>query len=575
MLTGAIEETPYAFNANEWLANDVDGEGDAFAVVAVQAIEGGTITWDVETGEGVFHPAPDFQGAAQLSYHVRDSAGHVSSAPVQILVANTDDAITVNSEQDQPTITLPTHTATMLPSEQLITNINNPDQDELTITAVRVVGEHGNGGGAGYARVLDSGDVLFSPLPEFQGAVTLEVRVSDGDRRLVNTVQLTVPEASVEEQTTTEETITEPETTQAAPTESSSDPTNDARVLEPSSMTNEPVVNSASVIARPDTFDDGVEETNYTVSVESILANVNDEPALNEQALTIDSNETTLFTQEQLLSQTVDADGETVSISAVTLRDDTAGTVALLDDGRVAFTPTADFTGDVALEITATDGVSPVRVTHTITVTHLNDAPTATVARLEDGLEDTVYELNSEALLVGARDEEGDAFALTEVRLVDESQATLEWDPQSGAVRIIPADNFYGEVSVEYVLTDERGAISTNTAAITLVNVNDTQTFENLDYRDPAYNLYEEEVRIFTREALLGGITHDADGEALTISAVTMADPSQGTVSVTSTGDVRFEPAVDVVGTAAFIVTVTDGVGTDRVDGGRALVASQ
>ncbi|MCP3884884.1 MAG: tandem-95 repeat protein, partial [Propionibacteriaceae bacterium] len=169
--------------------------------------------------------------------------------------------------------------------------------------------------------------------------------------------------------------------------------------------------------------------------------------------------------------------------------------------------------------------------------------------RFEDGLEDEVYRLNA-ADLAGAG-------SMLSIKVADPDQGALEWDRTSGTIVFTPTADFNGEARLQYEVS-EAGEVRTERAGVVFAPVNDTITLTDHDYREQRFNLFEDEVKLFTREALIGS-KYDADGEELHITRASM-DASQGKVSVMAGGDLRFEPAKDYIGDATFEIEVSDGV---------------
>lgn len=140
---------------------------------------------------------------------------------------------------------------------------------------------------------------------------------------------------------------------------------------------------------------------------------------------------------------------------AVALAD---GTVALGLDGRLTFTPRADFNGPVSFAYTVVDGQGNSKsASATVTVTPVNDAPvlSGTQAVLPNGTEGTPYTVSTADLLAGFTDIDGDTLSV----LLDLSPEVGSVSQSGGIITITPAENFSGTITLNYAVTDRRGAL--------------------------------------------------------------------------------------------------------------------
>lgn len=81
------------------------------------------------------------------------------------------------------------------------------------------------------------------------------------------------------------------------------------------------------------------------------------------------------FTAEELIGSAVDPDGDTISVTSVSLAEG-EGTLTANADGSWTFTPDENWSGDVSFDYTLSDGQFTADHSATMTVLPVNDAPT-------------------------------------------------------------------------------------------------------------------------------------------------------------------------------------------------------
>ena len=118
---------------------------------------------------------------------------------------------------------------------------------------------------------------------------------------------------------------------------------------------------------------------------------VNDAPTATDNAYT--TNEDTAVSGNVLTDDTgagvdSDLDGDTITAVAGTYTTASGGTVVLAANGAFTYTPVANFNGSDSFSYSITDGALTASATVTLTVTDVNDLPTA-VTSTSSGNEDT------------------------------------------------------------------------------------------------------------------------------------------------------------------------------------------
>ena len=208
------------------------------------------------------------------------------------------------------------------------------------------------------------------------------------------------------------------------------------------------------------------------------------------------------YTAAQLLGNDTDADGNPLTIAAVT--SGTGGTAVLNGNGTVTFTPAANFNGAASFSYTATDGAaSSNSATVTVNVAAVNDAPVANNDTLA-AAEDTAVTYTAAQLLGNDTDADGNPLTIAAVTSGTGGTAVLNGN---GTVTFTPAANFNGAASFSYTATD--GAASSNSATVTVnvAAVNDAPVAV-----DDTLAATEDTAVTYTAAQLLGNDT-DVDGD--------------------------------------------------------------
>ena len=139
-------------------------------------------------------------------------------------------------------------------------------------------------------------------------------------------------------------------------------------------------------------------DSKITTSVIKIL-DLDDAPEAGNVDLGSSNEDTAVvITSAQLLANSTDADGDTLSVVSVSLSNDAQGSLVDNGDDTWTFTPATDFNGnDVAFNFTVTDGTgtTDASATATIDVLAVNDRPTGADNLLTLN-EDSTYTLSAD-----------------------------------------------------------------------------------------------------------------------------------------------------------------------------------
>ncbi|MBH0087471.1 Ig-like domain-containing protein [Pseudoalteromonas sp. NSLLW218] len=303
---------------------------------------------------------------------------------------------------------------------------------------------------------------------------------------------------------------------------------------------------------QPDLGFIGVDSFTYSISNEQGLtataqvtlseSGVNTFPEANDDQYTLgeDSSASLL----DVLANDTDADGDTITISNIQNIVGEATIVA----GKIQFTPPANFSGEIVLTYTITDGysvgnegINDRTASVTITVTPVNDAPIAnadSVTMNEDGPAVLVNVLANDS------DIDGDTLAITAATADIGSASVVD-----NKIQYTPVANTNGTAIISYTISDGSGGTATTNLTITILPINDT----------PIANADSATIDEDAAPILINVLANDSDvdGDSLMISAVS-ADT--GSVSVIS-NQIQYTPETNSNGLATVTYTVSDSSG--------------
>ena len=194
---------------------------------------------------------------------------------------------------------------------------------------------------------------------------------------------------------------------------------------------------------------------------------------------TIHTNEDKSLTLKasDLLANDHDADGDTLSVTAVS--NATHGSVTLGTDGKIVFTPDADYHGNATFQYTVSDGHGgTAQATVTVRVDSVNDAPvfagtTATI----NGTESTSSAATVVSGKVTATDVDGDTLTYSVVSDTQAHHGTLAVDAATGNLTYTATDNNWsGSDNFSVKVSDGHGGTATETVNVNVAGAADAAT---------------------------------------------------------------------------------------------------
>ena len=528
--TATILEDAAATNINV-LGNDTDEENDALSISALTTTSGAVTS----TGNDViFTSEANFNGQVTVNYTLSDGTD-TAMGVLTITVTPVNDAPIANPDS-----------ATIL-EDAVTTNINvlsndtDPENDSLTISEAST--------NTGSVSVAGS-NLAYTPEADFNGQAVINYTLSDGTDTASGVLNITVtpvndsPVANPDTATINEDSSTtvnvvandtDTEGDSLTITTVSADSGSATIVANQIQYTPQADYNGTAVVTY--TVSDGEAATSATLNI--TINSVNDAPVASPDTATI--LEDAAATNINVLGNDTDVENDTLSISTVTA---TSGTVTSSADD-VIYTPEANFSGQVTINYTLSDGTDTANGVLTIMVTPVNDAPVAnpdTTTILEDASATSINVLSNDT------DEENDTLSITSVN------ADVGAISSSGAnVVYTPEANFNGQVIVNYILSD-----GTDTAAGTLT-INVTPVNDAPVAQPDTATINED-----APETTIDVISNDTDADTTDTLAITAVTADIGTASVEN-NEIKYTPALNNESTATLTYTLSDG--TDEVQG--------
>ncbi|MDF4761322.1 tandem-95 repeat protein, partial [Vibrio parahaemolyticus] len=218
---------------------------------------------------------------------------------------------------------------------------------------------------------------------------------------------------------------------------------------------------------------------------------INDAPVSGDLAYSVDEDGAITLSQEQLLSQASDIEGDGLTASDLTV--DGNATVTANDDGSFTITPDADFNGDIDIQFNITDGTDTIQATADLTVNPVNDLPVPQDQQFSVEEDGTLIFTDAD-LLTGATDIEGDNLTVEGVSY-DGGDGILT-DNGNGTYTFAPNENFNGDVNFSFDVSDGTDTVSAN-IDVSVTPVDDAPVSGNLAYsvdEDGSIRLSQEQL---------------------------------------------------------------------------------
>ncbi len=521
--------------------DDVDGDTLTFSATGLPTGLGidaaGNITGTIDPAASQGGPAGD--GIYEVTITADDGNGGTVSTTFVWTVGNpaplaVDDTATTDED-----------TAVNIP---VLGNDNDPDGDPLTVTQASA--------GNGTVVIEANGTVTYTPDLDFNGTDTITYEISDGNGG-TSTATVTVTVGPVNDDPVADPLPALNNVDSAVvnvPVADSfsdvdGDPLTFAATGLPTGLTIDPTTGVISGTIDPaasqgGTLGDGV----YSVTVTADDGNGGTVPTTfawtvtNPAPVAVDDTASTTedtLTNIDVLANDSDPDGDTLSVVSASAAN---GTVTILPDGTIDYTPNPNFNGTDTISYTISDGNGGTATASvTVTVDPANDPPVAVDDTVTTN-EDTPVTV---PLLDNDSDVDGDDLTVTDATAPN---GTVTINPD-GTVTYTPDPDFNGTDTITYTIDDGNGGTDTATITVIVAPVNDAP----VAVADTATTDEDTPVTI----PVLGNDS-DVDGDPLMVTDATSPD---GTVTINPDGTVTFEPNPDFNGPTTITYTIDDGNG--------------
>ncbi|MCF7484910.1 tandem-95 repeat protein [Vibrio sp. A2-1] len=544
------EDGVLTFNDQDLLTGATDIEGDDLSVEGVTYTGADGVLTDNGDGTYSFAPNENFNGDVNFSFNVSDGTDTVT--------ANID--VSVTPENDPPVAGSTSYTvhednSITISNEQLLAN-SSDIEGEVAIDSVTY------GGSDGVLEINGNGTYTFSPNENFNGEVSLDVVVVDEDDAAVSTTAgITVlevndpPVAGPTSYTIDEDSVLTFNETQVLL--NASDIEGDVQLVEINYDGPDGIFSingdGTCSLAPNENFNGQVQldvtiqdedgdqvDTHITVDVLPI----NDVPVSGGLAYSVEEDGSITLSQEQLLSQASDVDGDDLTASNLIVDGD--ATVVANDDGSFTITPDANFNGDIDLTFDISDGTDTLVATADLTVNPVNDLPQPQDQTFSIG-EDGILNFTDEDLLTGATDIDGDDLSVEGVTYTGADGVLT--DNGDGSYSFAPNENFNGDVNFSFDVSDGTDTVQAN------IDVSVTPENDPPVAGSTSYTVHEDNSITISNEQLLAN-SSDIEGEvAIDSVAYTGAD---GVFEDNGNGTYTFSPNENFNGEVSLDVVVTD-----------------
>lgn len=257
------------------------------------------------------------------------------------------------------------------------------------------------------------------------------------------------------------------------------------------------------------------------------------------------------ITMPGVLANDVDTDGD--ALSASLFSGPAHGTIDLAADGSFVYTPETGYTGMDSFVYSASDGtLSSGLAAVTIHVGNGNQAPTAGNDAFATD-EDAPLTIDAPGILGNDVDPNGDPLS---IMAGSPQHGTLAWNAD-GSFVYTPDEGFSGLDGFSYWVNDGQLDSAVATVSITVNPVNDNPAAINDEY-----TIEEDTTLDVIPPGVLGNDT-DPDGDLL--SAILVAPPQNGTLTLNADGSLSYTPNENFYGTDGFSYMANDGTGDSEV----------
>jgi len=489
--------------------NDTHGANRAYSL-NTNATNGTVVI--VSDGTFSYTPDSDFNGTDSFIYNVMDINGASETATVNITVNPINDAIDDSYTINEDSIL----------NEDVSTNDTHSGAANFTLNANSTNGT---------VVLANDGTFTYTPTPDFNGADSFTYDVTDinGDIETA-TVSITVSpvaDAVDDNFTVDEDTILNEDVS-----------TNDTYVTTTTFSLNTDGTNGTVVMSNDGTFSytpnpdfNGADSFTYNAldingATETATVNIIINPISDAVTDSFSTDEDTV------LNEDVSTNDTHASTATFAINTNTAnGTLIFNSDGTFSYTPNPDFNGNDSFTYDVTD-INGVTETTAVNIT---------VNPIQDAINDNFS--TDEDTALSADVSTNDTHSVVSNFTLDNnvSNGTLVFNG-NGTFIYTPDDDFNGNDSFTYNITDVNGATETATALIEVSPISDIV--------DDNFSIDENTVLnddVSTNDTYSGSTTY-----------LVNTNPANGTLVLNIDGSFSYTPNTNFSGSDSFTYDVTD-----------------
>ncbi|WP_299876309.1 Ig-like domain-containing protein [uncultured Cocleimonas sp.] len=516
------------------LSND---DADASITRVVSNPSNGSAT--IVNGQIVYTPDAGFSGTDTFTYEVQDPQGNKTTATVTVTVNPADNGI--NAANDSATT-----------DEGKAVTINVLSNDDADASITRVVSNPSNG-----SATIVNGQIVYTPNAGFSGTDTFTYEVQDpqGNKTTatvtvtVNPVDDDVKAANDSATTGQGEAVTidvlDNDDADASITRVVISPSNGSTSIVGGQIVYTPNANFSGT----DTFTYEVQDPQGNKTTATVTVTVT--PS-NTKPDAVNDSETTGYDEAvkiNVLGNDTDPENDALTVESVTQGTE-GGTVTILSNGQVEYTPASGFTGTDTFTYTISDGNGGTD-TATVTVTVEGPANTAPIAN-DDSATAACSAINID-VLDNDSDPDGDTLSIIGVDGVSPgAMASIV----GGMIVYTPNPDTCGKGgsdSFTYTISDGNDHTASATVNISLKGVSGT-------------DINAEPDDVMTKEGESVDIHPLRNDSGTGIRIIAVDTPKHGTVTFTNS-KVTYTPDAGYTGMDSFWYDIVDssGAGTSAL----------
>mgnify|MGYP001159958392 CR=1 FL=1 len=285
----------------------------------------------------------------------------------------------------------------------------------------------------------------------------------------------------------------------------------------------------------------------------------NEKPVLGKDSASVDEDSSVTI---NVLANDYDPNGDTLTV--VSVSNLVNGSAVINPDNTITYTPDPDFFGAESFLYVVSDGNGGFQTQRiNVTINEVADEVEPNVGPVLEKDNATMDEDTSVTLNVLANDYDpnGDTLTVISVGSLAHGTAVINGD---STITYTPDENFHGEESFVYTVSDGNGGYATQRINIIVNDVTDPEPSNAApDLGKDNFTMGDNESKTLNVQAN----DVDPDGDIMTV--ISVADVTHGTVIINANNTLTYTPDTDYVGSESFIYTVSDGNGgfaTQRVN---------